>query len=112
LFCPECGVEYRRGFCRCAYCGVDLVPMPPNPPPESRFVTALESGDSYLVARARRALERLGVPYVVLGDESLEESGQPDRGMSLSHTMDPVAIQVPGVFMCRVKEVLEGLARR
>jgi hypothetical protein len=97
MFCPDCGVEYREGFTRCADCNVDLVEEPPPipEPPSGELVTVLETGDQTLVMLARGILDSAGIPYFAKNDQlqNLFALGRVGSGFNIA--VGPVRILVP-----------------
>ena len=73
MYCPECEVEYRKGFTECSDCHVPLLEgTPPPEPPDSfdpglELVVVLESNDGIQLALAKGLLSDAGIPFYVLG---------------------------------------------
>ena len=73
MFCPQCRVEYRPGFTRCADCDVGLVDELPlartasfegNPGgDEDPFCAFWQGDDARLHAELRTVLDEAGIPY-------------------------------------------------
>lgn len=75
MFCPQCNVEYRPGFTRCADCDVGLVNEPPHyalagqPPPtagdpnEDPFCSFWKGEDARVHAELFEVLEEAGIPH-------------------------------------------------
>ena len=82
MICPQCHVEYRRGFTRCADCEVDLVDdlsaVPSGPlagePEEGdngrRMI--LETPNAEELAELLERLESADIPYAVEAGTALE----------------------------------------
>lgn len=65
MYCPQCGVEYRKGFTECADCQVALVTEKPAEPPHLpiHFVTVWETRDPGLLSLAKSVLQNAHVPF-------------------------------------------------
>ena len=98
MWCPECGGEYREGFSQCADCDVALVeslPAEPEPHPEVKLVTVLETGDPAELAFAESVLIDADIPYTKKG-ESLQDLFVLGRlGLGFNPLTGPVLLQVP-----------------
>jgi hypothetical protein len=87
MYCPRCLTEYRDGFIECADCRVPLAsgPVPQSPDAEVMarkehsvsLVTVLESGDQFVLALAKAALEDAGIDYVLEGANQKFTGGYP-----------------------------------
>jgi hypothetical protein len=97
MFCPDCGVEYREGYTRCADCDVDLVEEPPPVPelPSGELVAVLETGDHSLVMVARGILESAGIPYFAKNDQLQSLFGLGRFGSGFNIATGPVKVLVP-----------------
>jgi hypothetical protein len=71
MFCPQCRVEYRPGFTRCADCDVGLVdelPFEANPggapgDEQDPFCAFWQGDDARLHAELGTVLDEAGIPY-------------------------------------------------
>jgi len=75
MFCPQCNVEYRPGFTRCADCDVELVNEPPHyalagqplsnagDPNEDPFCSFWKGEDARVHAELCEVLEEAGIPH-------------------------------------------------
>jgi hypothetical protein len=75
MFCPQCNVEYRPGFTRCADCDVDLVnepphyalaglsPADPGDPNEDPFCSFWKGDDARVHAELCEVLDEAGIPH-------------------------------------------------
>jgi hypothetical protein len=75
MFCPVCKAEYRRGFSRCADCGVELVyelpaaalavveAVEPGDPEEDPFCSFWKGDDPRLHAELCELLGEKGIPH-------------------------------------------------
>ncbi len=93
MFCPECGAEYREGFTECSDCQVPLVrelPPSPEPKPDLKLFTVLETVDRNLLMVAKSVLEDAGIEYLVEG----EGISDPLGGVTLYGRKRPARLQV------------------
>ena len=80
MYCPECLVEYRDGFTKCADCGASLVAGAP-PQEKSRresspeMVTVWSSNNRVAIALAEASLEEAGISFYAQDDETLHRFG-------------------------------------
>jgi Putative prokaryotic signal transducing protein len=101
MWCPECRGEYREGFSECADCGgVALVeslpePMEPEPFPEGKLVTVLESGDPTELAFAEAVLGEADIPFVKRGEGLQELFALGRLGLGFNPITGPILLQVP-----------------
>jgi hypothetical protein len=72
MYCPQCGVEYRDGFTRCADCQVALVAVlpPETAAPQTEPVMVFQSADRFAIALAKGSLEDSGIPFWLQGAET------------------------------------------
>jgi hypothetical protein len=99
MWCPECRGEYREGFLECEDCGgvalVENLPALPEPLPEAKLITVLETGDPAELAFAESVLIDADIPYVKKG-ESLQDLFVLGRlGLGFNPITGPVLLQVP-----------------
>ena len=75
MYCPQCGVEYRDGFTRCADCRVALVPVLAQAAPEPQVepVMVFESSDRFAISLAKGSLEEADIPFWMQGEEGYTE---------------------------------------
>lgn len=95
MICPQCHVEYRRGFTRCADCEIDLVDdlsasvaadSGPSTGDDSGRRMILETPNAEELAEVLERLESESIPYAVEAGTALElladrESAFPDRAL-------------------------------
>jgi len=70
MFCPQCCVEYRRGFTHCTDCDVDLVDelsevhaASPGDPSEDPFCEFWKGDDPRLLTELCAVLDDAGIPH-------------------------------------------------
>lgn len=76
MFCPECGVEYRKGFSQCSDCQVALVeslPVEPEPDHSGQGWETIEYStySAGQVPVLKSVLEAEGIEYF-LSDENID----------------------------------------
>jgi hypothetical protein len=95
MICPECKAEYRRGFVRCADCGVELVEVSPGAmvaPAQERgrevgineeedpFCEFWRGDDARLQGELCQVLDEAGIPFRTLRlNDALSMVGLPFR---------------------------------
>ncbi len=111
MFCPSCRSEYLAGITACPDCGAPLVaalpPKPARPPAdELELVTVLETGDGFLLARAKAILDEAQIPFLVKGEGLQDLFGLGRIGAGYNQVVGPVLVQVPRGDEAAARELL------
>jgi hypothetical protein len=71
MYCPECGVQYRPGFSRCADCDAALVKEKPEKEPDKVYTDLIEvylTFDTNEVIFIKSLLQEADIPFSIQGE--------------------------------------------